>query len=93
MSILKHKLPVKSGFVLAVCALVVAALVPFASAQTTKRPISIDDLFKIKSIGDPQRSPDGAWVAYTVGTTDVEKDKRDTDIWMVAFGGGEDEDR
>jgi dipeptidyl aminopeptidase/acylaminoacyl peptidase len=89
MSILKHKLPVKSGFVLAVCALVVAALVPFASAQTTKRPISIDDLFKIKSIGDPQRSPDGAWVAYTVGTTDVEKDKRDTDIWMVAFGGGE----
>jgi dipeptidyl aminopeptidase/acylaminoacyl peptidase len=89
MSILKHKLPVKSGFVLAVCALVVAALVPFASAQTTKRPISIDDLFKIKSIGDPQRSPDGAWVAYTVGTADVEKDKRDTDIWMVAFGGGE----
>jgi dipeptidyl aminopeptidase/acylaminoacyl peptidase len=89
MSIPKPKPSVKSGFVLVVCALAVAALVPFVSAQTAKRPISIDDLFKIKSVGDPQRSPDGAWVAYTVGTTDVEKDRRDTDLWMVAFGGGE----
>jgi dipeptidyl aminopeptidase/acylaminoacyl peptidase len=72
---------------LVVCAL--AALAPGIFGQTAKRPITLDDLFKIKIVGDPQRSPDGKWVAYTVGTTDVEKDKRDTDIWMVGWDGGE----
>jgi dipeptidyl aminopeptidase/acylaminoacyl peptidase len=61
----------------------------FAAGQTARRPISLDDLFKIKNVGDPQRSPDGKWVAYTVGTTDIEKDKRDTDLWMVAWDGTE----
>jgi dipeptidyl aminopeptidase/acylaminoacyl peptidase len=60
-----------------------------ASGQTAKRPVALDDLFKIKGVGDPQRSPDGKWVAYTVGTTDLEKDKRDTDLWMVGWDGGE----
>jgi len=60
-----------------------------ASGQPAKRGITLDDLFKIKGVGDPQRSPDGKWVAYTVGTVDVEKDKRDTDLWMVGWDGGE----
>ncbi len=60
-----------------------------ASGQPAKRAITLDDLFKIKGVGDPQRSPDGKWVAYTVGTVDVEKDKRDTDLWMVGWDGGE----
>lgn len=59
------------------------------SAPSAKRPIALDDLFKIKGVGDPQRSPDGKWVAYTVGTVDLEKDKRDTDLWMVGWEGGE----
>ncbi len=58
-------------------------------AQTAKRPISLDDLARIKSVGDPQVSPDGRWVAYTVGTVDVEKDRRDSDLWMVSWDGAE----
>src|SRR2546422_7805732 len=57
------------------------------AAQTAKRPINLDDLAKVKTVGDPQVSPDGKWVAYTVGTVDAEKDKRDTDIWMVNWDG------
>jgi dipeptidyl aminopeptidase/acylaminoacyl peptidase len=89
MSPLKIKPLVRYGLVLAACALAAAALVPSASGQTAKRAITLDDLFKIKTVGDPQRSPDGKWVAYTVGTTDLEKDKRDTDLWMVGWDGGE----
>lgn len=89
MSSPSTKLPVRTGVVLAVFAVALAALAPGASAQAARRPISLDDLFKIKSVGDPQRSPDGRWVAYTVGTTDLEKDKRDTDVWMVGWAGGE----
>src|SRR5207237_5217079 len=44
---------------------------------------------KIKAVGDPQVSPDGKWVAYTVGAVDAEKDKRDTDVWMVSWDGKE----
>ena len=75
--------------VVMISALAAAAVALSAAGQTAKRPITLDDLFKIKSVGDPQRSPDGKWVAYTVGTTDVEKDKRDTDLWMVGWDGAE----
>lgn len=67
----------------------VALVASLASAQPARRAITIDDLHKIKSVGDPQRSPDGKWVAYTVETVDVEKDKRDSDIWMVSWDGAQ----
>ena len=60
-----------------------------ASGQPAKRAITLDDLSKIKSVGDPQRSPDGKWVAYVVGSIDVEKDKRDSDLWMVSWDGAQ----
>jgi dipeptidyl aminopeptidase/acylaminoacyl peptidase len=68
--------------------LVLIAALP-AAAQPAKRPIDLDDLAKLRTVGDPQLSPDGKWVAYTVETTDVEKDKRDTDLWMVSWDGTE----
>jgi len=58
-----------------------------AAAQNTKRPINLDDLARIKNVGDPQVSPDGKWVAYAVGTVDAEKDRRDSDLWMVSWDG------
>ena len=66
-----------------------AAQAALAAGQPAKRPVKIDDFARLKSVGDPQLSPDGKWVAYTVGTVDLEKDKRDTDLWMVAWEGGE----
>ena len=32
-----------------------------------KRPISVDDRTRLREVSDPQRSPDGLWVAFTVG--------------------------
>jgi dipeptidyl aminopeptidase/acylaminoacyl peptidase len=45
----------------------------------------VDDLFALRSVGDPQISPDGEWVAYTVRTLDLKEDNADTDIYMVPF--------
>ncbi|HOG27786.1 MAG TPA: S9 family peptidase [Vicinamibacterales bacterium] len=60
-----------------------------APAVAARRAITLDDLAKIKSVGDPQRSPDGKWVAYVVTSADLEKDKRDSDIWMVSWDGAQ----
>ncbi len=59
------------------------------SAQTAKRAITLDDLARFRNVGDPQRSPDGKWVVYAVSTIDVEKDKRDSDLWMASWDGSE----
>ena len=70
--------------------LIVLAFLPHlvqAQAASQKRPLSLDDLAKVRSVNDPQLSPDGKWVAYTVGTVDAEKDKRNTDVWMTSWDG------
>lgn len=69
--------------------LLVAALVLSCRptlAQTT-RPVSLDDLAMLRTVSDPQVSPEGTWVAYTVGTVDAEKDERGADIWMTSWDG------
>ena len=41
----------------------------------------------MRDVSDPQVSPDGAWVAYTVSVADTAKDQDDTDIWMASWDG------
>jgi dipeptidyl aminopeptidase/acylaminoacyl peptidase len=67
-----------------VCALLFPAQ---AQAQTTRRPLKVDDFARVRNVGDPQLSPDGQWVAYTVSTIDLGKDTQDTDVWMVSWDG------
>ncbi len=60
-----------------------------AVPATAPRRIAVGDVDRIATVRDPQRSPDGAWVAYAVGTVDVAKDKTDSDVWMVKWDGSE----
>lgn len=59
----------------------------FIRAQTPKRSMKPADLFKLAGVSDPQVSPDGLWVAYTVSTIDSIKDNRSSDVWMVSWDG------
>jgi len=59
-------------------------------AQPARHPFKLDDLARVRAVGDPRCSPDGQWVAYTVGTIDAKEDKHDTDIWMVSYDGKRD---
>ncbi|MCZ2344191.1 MAG: hypothetical protein LC104_20705, partial [Bacteroidales bacterium] len=52
-----------------------------------KRPMTLDDLFQLKRIGDPQIAPNGQQVAYTVGTVDMAANKTITAIWVAATDG------
>ena len=67
--------------------LLAALLVPATGAAQARRPLSVDDIYNLKEVRDPQRSPDGRWVAYTVTRAMKDRDKDDTDIWMVSWDG------
>lgn len=66
----------------------ILALVFPLTGNTQERPITIDDLLALESVGSPQVSPDGEWVAYTVRSLDMDNDKSLTRIWMVSTSGG-----
>ena len=65
-----------------------AALLATPLAAAGPRPLKVDDIFALKTVGDPQISPDGRWVAYTVKRLDRKEDSSDTDVYMLPFEGG-----
>ncbi|HEY4288318.1 MAG TPA: S9 family peptidase [Puia sp.] len=71
-----------------------AATQPPQSAQPaqppTKRPIQPGDIYRLPAISDPQPSPDGKWISYTLSTIDSVKDNRNSDIWMISWDGTQD---
>ncbi len=79
------------------CALACASylMAPFVASQTAPstppapRAITVDDVFEIRAVGDPQIAEDGKWVAYTVSTMSLKEDKTETRIWMAPAGGGD----
>jgi dipeptidyl aminopeptidase/acylaminoacyl peptidase len=56
---------------------------------TTKRPLKPSDVYRLQTLSDPQISPDGKWVAYTLSSVDSVKNKRNADIWMNSWDGKE----
>ena len=62
---------------------------PTISAQeSSKHPITFDDMIKLHRIAEPQVSPDGKWVAYTVSTPDMDANRGKSNIWVVPTAGG-----
>ncbi len=43
-----------------------------------QRPMTFEDFAAVRNVGDPQISPNGAWVLYSLRTTDVNANKRTT---------------
>ena len=57
------------------------------TAHAGTRTIGPEDIARVNLVADPQVDPAGAWVAYTVSTTDVQADKHLTHIWMTRWDG------
>ena len=58
-----------------------------APKAPSPRLLKVDDMHAFHDVRDPQISPDGNWVAYTLSTVDAAADKGDTDIWMASWDG------
>ena len=53
-----------------------------------KAPFSIEALYKIKSVSDPQISPDGQKILFTVTCYTLEEGKRNSEIYVMDSDGG-----
>lgn len=53
----------------------------------TKRPIAVDDLYKLNYVEDPQISPDGKWIAFVRVTVDKGDNGYKRNIWMSTAEG------
>lgn len=59
------------------------------SDGSTRRPITADDLFGLRLVGDPQPSPDGDRIAYVVTRLDQEADDYKAAIWTLSLDKGD----
>src|SRR6266436_2276764 len=59
------------------------------TVSATPRNITIEDYFRIRDVSQPELSPDGQWVAYTVRTKILKEDKNEQRLWMVPTHGGD----
>ncbi|HZL52244.1 MAG TPA: S9 family peptidase, partial [Terracidiphilus sp.] len=60
---------------------------PFCTAQATqpKRPMTFEDMMKMKRLGETAVSPDSKWLAYSVTTVDLNQNTKTAELWMQAI--------
>jgi dipeptidyl aminopeptidase/acylaminoacyl peptidase len=67
--------------------LTVVCAIGWPAAVHGQRPVDVSDLARVRDVSDPQVSPDGMWVAYTVSVSDTVKDEDNTDVWLASWDG------
>jgi dipeptidyl aminopeptidase/acylaminoacyl peptidase len=54
----------------------------------TKRPMTFADMMAMKRVSDPQISPSGKWVMFSVTDVSLEKNTKVNHLWIVPLAGG-----
>jgi dipeptidyl aminopeptidase/acylaminoacyl peptidase len=52
-----------------------------------KHPFTFEDMMKLKRVGEPQVSPDGKWVIFSVVDVDLAANTKTPHIWIVPLSG------
>jgi len=68
---------IKRLFLLSACALAVNA------AVAAPRGFTVEDLVRLERVSSPALSPDASRVVYTVRSTNMEKNRGNTQLWMI----------
>jgi dipeptidyl aminopeptidase/acylaminoacyl peptidase len=82
--------PHRRGCARALIALLVSCLPAVAATQAppTGRALAIEDYYRVKTVSAPELSPDGRWVAFTIGTRVEETNGSTSEAWVVSADGG-----
>ncbi|MCC6409623.1 MAG: S9 family peptidase [Planctomycetes bacterium] len=68
-------------------ALVLAPNFVAAATAADTHPFSVQDMLAMQRIGEPELSPDGKWLAFSLRTTDFDANKGKLDLWLVSSDG------
>lgn len=72
------------------CLLLVSSLVTGASlGAEPPRLLKPEDFASLRNVNEPNLSPDGQSIAYTVGTVDLKKDKQIQNLWLAKWDGSD----
>src|ERR1041385_1938730 len=69
-------------------ALVVLLIGLCSIAAAQNRTYTVEDLLKVRRVGEPQVSPDGKHVAFTIGDVNFDTNRVVTQIYVVSIDGG-----
>jgi dipeptidyl aminopeptidase/acylaminoacyl peptidase len=58
-----------------------------AGQKPTRRPMTVEDLFRLDRVADPQVGPDGQQVVYVVTQVDLPGNKTSSTLWLAAADG------
>jgi dipeptidyl aminopeptidase/acylaminoacyl peptidase len=73
-------------FILGSLALIAFALPALAQG---KHPFTFEDMMMLKRVGEPEVSPDGKWVIFSVVEVNLEANTKTPHIWVVPLAGGQ----
>ncbi len=62
--------------------------ITFPAFAQAKHPFTFEDMMKLKRVGEPEVSPDGKWVIFTVVDVDLAANTKTPHIWIVPLAGG-----
>ncbi|MFM9438141.1 dipeptidyl aminopeptidase/acylaminoacyl peptidase, partial [Janthinobacterium sp. CG_23.3] len=63
--------------------LLLGAAMASTGALAAPRGFTVEDLVKMERVGSPVLSPDASRVVYSVRSTDMEKNRGNTQLWMI----------
>ena len=69
------------------CFFIWAPLSKTHASSSGTHPFSIHDMLAMDRLSDPQVSPDGKLIVFTLRKTDLEADKGRTDLWLIGARG------
>ena len=61
----------------------------FPAFTQAKHPFTFEDMMKLKRVGEPEVSPDGKWVIFSVVDVDLEANTKTPHLWIIPTAGGE----
>src|SRR3984957_19867856 len=64
----------------------------FPAFSQAKHPFTFEDMMKLKRVGEPEVSPDGKWVIFSVVDVDLAASTRTPHIWIVPTAGGQEKE-
>jgi dipeptidyl aminopeptidase/acylaminoacyl peptidase len=65
-------------------ALAIVCILPARALDAQGRPLTIEDWYRIRTVGGVQLSPDARWVAYTITTRHEANNADSSEVWLAS---------